>query len=556
MSNCYRIYCRVSTVDQKRGYSLEHQKEVLSKFKPENYSEEVYIEAGSGKDVDGRPQIKRLLNDIQSGDIVAVFDISRLGRSTEDNLKIAKEITAKGAILSIAGMNYDPNSPSAELQLTIESAVGAFQRKVQHNKSISGIELKKEKGEWIFSPRLYGYRHVNKRIEIIEEEAKVIRFIFDSYAKGNSVYTIRKNLTANGVRNRKGTEFVDTTIYKFLFNPIFAGYYYPDAKGDQQSRLRSFGDKMIKSKYYQPIITLDLFNHCNIAHRSLRRKHAIQFQYRSKPYLFTSVFKCGECGARFVHTNRKYWNTVASSYRINHKKECSCNVCTINEDLFRGLYEKLYRLNFLYPKDLSDFIENERNKIFETNFEIDKKINDCKNYINEMNKEKMNLIAAIARIGIDSAIEEKIINYNDSISNIEKQIVQLEQSRVLLDDSYLDFLLDDFTERELELFLSSDDLYRNTIFKKYFLESIVNNESLVVKTIHGLEFVIPLERGRRDVITPRSIEMIRNDCILCVMDLELNITKMRNSNNWNHQRQMTLQKRIFDLTSNRKFTNK
>mgnify|MGYP003503254374 FL=1 len=90
--NCY-IYTRVSTSMQVDGYSLDAQKEKLYKYA--EYQEmhvcgEYSDEGKSGKNIGGRPDFKRMLDDIESGkdkiDYVLVFKLSRFGRNAADVL--------------------------------------------------------------------------------------------------------------------------------------------------------------------------------------------------------------------------------------------------------------------------------------------------------------------------------------------------------------------------------------------------------------------------------------------------------------------------------------
>jgi site-specific DNA recombinase len=91
---CY-IYTRFSTSMQVEGYSLDAQKDKLRKYA--DYQEmsivgEYSDEGKSGKSVEGRPQFKQMLSDIENGkddvDYVLVFKLSRFGRNAADVLGV------------------------------------------------------------------------------------------------------------------------------------------------------------------------------------------------------------------------------------------------------------------------------------------------------------------------------------------------------------------------------------------------------------------------------------------------------------------------------------
>jgi len=87
---CY-IYTRVSTAVQVDGYSLDAQRDKLTKYAEYQDMEVVkeFSDAGhSGKNINGRPEFSRMLEDIANGedgvDFVLVFKLSRFGRNAAD----------------------------------------------------------------------------------------------------------------------------------------------------------------------------------------------------------------------------------------------------------------------------------------------------------------------------------------------------------------------------------------------------------------------------------------------------------------------------------------
>ena len=84
------IYIRVSTEDQARdGFSINAQKEKLTKYAEANDWSifDYYIDDGiSGKNLDGRPEVTRMLKDVEEGKInnVLIYKLDRLTRSVRD----------------------------------------------------------------------------------------------------------------------------------------------------------------------------------------------------------------------------------------------------------------------------------------------------------------------------------------------------------------------------------------------------------------------------------------------------------------------------------------
>jgi len=90
------IYVRVSTDEQAReGYSIRAQEEKLRSYAilKEWHIYSIYADEGiSGKDIEGRPAIKRLIADVASGKVknVLVYKIDRLTRSTKNLIELVE----------------------------------------------------------------------------------------------------------------------------------------------------------------------------------------------------------------------------------------------------------------------------------------------------------------------------------------------------------------------------------------------------------------------------------------------------------------------------------
>lgn len=296
----YWGYARVSTEEQS-DYSIAHQlayleykaKEVNMEFLPKS-------EKQSGSDLKKRKMLQLILEKSQRGDIVGFYDSSRLGRNTQDSLQIIDKLTRKGVSVQIGGKTFDESSPRDELLFTIEAAISSFYRKEQNLKSHVGIELSKKNGNWIFTGNLLGYDvkmiRNKKIIEINEEEAEIIKFIFTTYAKGESINKTTKLLNERGFRTKRGFRFNAASVRRTIHKPIYMGYYKLEGSNRKgQDTLPLDGSTLVKSNYYKPIIDEDLWYKVQKSYRTLKRAHARQFEYRYAHYELSSILKCYYC---------------------------------------------------------------------------------------------------------------------------------------------------------------------------------------------------------------------------------------------------------------------
>lgn len=130
-----RYYVRVSTIEQKLDRQLLAYTE----------ADVVYKDKFSGKTKD-RPSLKKLLEDLQEGDIVVVKSLDRLSRSTLDLLDIVEEIERKKASIKILDTNIDTSGPMGRFFITLLGAVAELERANIRQRQLEGIAIAKEKG--------------------------------------------------------------------------------------------------------------------------------------------------------------------------------------------------------------------------------------------------------------------------------------------------------------------------------------------------------------------------------------------------------------------------
>lgn len=132
-------YVRVSTVEQNE----ERQIEGLEKHGIEKW----YIEKVSGKSID-RPELQKMLNEVEPGDVVYVHDFSRLARSTKDLLDIVERLNARNIHVVSNKENIDTNTNSGKLMLTMFAAIYEFERTNMLERQAEGIEIAKREGKY------------------------------------------------------------------------------------------------------------------------------------------------------------------------------------------------------------------------------------------------------------------------------------------------------------------------------------------------------------------------------------------------------------------------
>ena len=184
---CY-IYTRVSTSMQVEGYSLDAQKDKLKKYADyqEMYIVGEYSDEGKfGKSVEGRPQFKQMLADVESGkdnvDYVLVFKLSRFGRNAADVLSSLQKMQDYGVNLICVEDGIDSSKDVGKLMISVLSAVAEIERENILVQTMEGRRQKAREGRWNGGFAPYGYQLVNGELIIAEDEAEIIRIIYDKF---------------------------------------------------------------------------------------------------------------------------------------------------------------------------------------------------------------------------------------------------------------------------------------------------------------------------------------------------------------------------------------
>ena len=223
-------YCRVSTEKEAQIDSLEKQIEFFNEFTQKNGYElyKLYADEGiSGKQIKNRKQFQQMMKDAKAKKFerVVVKDVSRFARNTVDLLQSIRELKSYGIQVDFLN-NGEVMEGGSEFILTILGAM-AQQESANMSKRVKfGKDITAKKGR---VPNLvFGYDKIpgeKYTLKINEEEAKIVKEIFESYVyKGMGTTKIAWELNDRGIRTKKTkSKWVQTSIVRMLKNPIYTG---------------------------------------------------------------------------------------------------------------------------------------------------------------------------------------------------------------------------------------------------------------------------------------------------------------------------------------------
>jgi site-specific DNA recombinase len=213
------IYCRVSTDEQTKGYSLKTQADACEHYAHvQGYAIlEAFNDDYSGASLD-RPELNRLREYIHSNqvDAVIVYDIDRLARKSVYQMLIEEEFQRLGVTVQYVLGQYEDND-EGRLQKQIRASIAEYEKAKILERSKRGKRGKAKSGFVIVGARPpYGYKVVSEPhkawLEIDGEEAPIVQMIYDWYINGDangtpmSANAIAVKLTELGIPTRGDKE--------------------------------------------------------------------------------------------------------------------------------------------------------------------------------------------------------------------------------------------------------------------------------------------------------------------------------------------------------------
>ena len=371
-------YCRVSTdtEDQLNSYKsqVEYYTELI-KSKPEWSLAGIYAdEAITGTQVKKREDFQRLINDCMNGDVDMVItkSISRFARNTLDTLKYVRMLKDKGVAVFFEEENINTLTMDGELLLVILSSVA--QQEVENISANvkKGLKMKMQRGELVgFQGCLgYDYNPEDKTLTVNEEEAAVVRYIFQRYTEGAGGSVIAKELENLGYKTKRGSpKWADSTVIGIIKNEKYKGDILlgktftvdPISK----RRLYNFGeeDQFYIREHHEPIISEEVFEAAQEILRRRAKPRSLNVDGKrekfSRKYAFSCMIECGFCGGtltrRSWHSSSQYnkaiWQCVVSTKK--GKKFCPESKGVDERTIERAFVES-YRLLCQNNKDVLD----------------------------------------------------------------------------------------------------------------------------------------------------------------------------------------------------------
>lgn len=435
------IYCRISgKKEEGKDTSIQTQKDEGVKFAThKGMPYRFYVDegiSGTKDEIEDRPEFAKMLADVVSKEITIVycFDQSRLERNSKI-WQLFQYIMTKNKCEFYIGENLtDLNDPQTILITGIVSLTNQFYAKLTGKKVKFAFKARALAGK-THGLIAYGYESDEKGFfKINDEQAIIIRKIYQLSLEGNGTYTIAKKLNKEGIPTKynsysgvfkrkdeytqrkkefkkEDVKWRGNVIHDMIINPIYKG-------------LRKWNEEEVK---VPPIITEDLWDKVNRNLQVNKKNVGKRAEYR---YLLNGLIYCHDCGSEF----RGKRNIVSKDYaykckgKVQHDSNCTSsrgiNIVKLETFIIHHLF-----INKELEKHLSTLPPNpeEPNLL---KWKLDKNQSQLK--IVERKIEKLRKLLTDIELETD---EELIIEYKEAKKRKDGLNITIEALRSQLYDS-------------------------------------------------------------------------------------------------------------------------
>lgn len=269
-----RLYARVSTDEQrKKDLSVPAQLKKLEEYCEENDLKIVgtYIDNGiSAATITKRKGFCKMLEELQQDDTILITRLDRMSRNVLDSNKLLEQFAPLNvAFKAISEEDVDVTTADGKFMFDLKVSLAERERKKTSERIKDVFAYKLSRGELITGRLPRGYRRVDNKAVIVEDDAKFVKDIYTTFEEVRQIRTITRLLN-----DKYKISLTSKTYRRMLRKREYTGYYRD-------------------IKIYPPIITQDQFDRV----QRILDGNTIKVT-KQRTYIFAGLIKCNVCGMR------------------------------------------------------------------------------------------------------------------------------------------------------------------------------------------------------------------------------------------------------------------
>lgn len=311
MINNVAIYLRLSRDEENKGIEAilsNHRKTLINLCKQNKWKFDTYEEIASSYDM-FREQLNIMLDKVKNNeyDAVVVMDVDRLSRNEFEAPIIHKVLLDSDTNIVTPSKTYDLHKDEDALLLGVQSLVAAQEYKQIRKRMQRGKTFAMEKGYWVHGTPPLGYcKDPETRKLIPNDEAKHVRFIFNSIVDGKTVSDVYHDLNKMGVKTKNNSKFAFNSIMRIVTNEAYKGTIVSNryvAKDKQKPK----SEWIYTHNAHEPIVDEQTWSKAN---KIVNTYSFSAPRSKNKIYPTSKLIVCGNCGkfqgAQLAHTGKLY----------------------------------------------------------------------------------------------------------------------------------------------------------------------------------------------------------------------------------------------------------
>ncbi|MEL7659564.1 recombinase family protein [Acetobacterium wieringae] len=301
------LYIRVSTAMQADRDSLPLQRSDLANYAKlvlniDDY--EIFEDAGfSAKNTD-RPKYQEMMARVRSREFshILVWKIDRISRNLIDFCEMYEEIKKYDTAFISKNEQFDTSSAMGEAMLKIILVFAELERKLTGERVLSVMIDRASKGMWNGARPPLGF-DMSADLDypvVNEEEADLVRFIFDLYEDLRSSAKVSRYLQEHGYKTKRGGNWGSKVVTDILHNPFYIGTYRYNYRESARGKKKNENEWVEVEDNHPAIIDKDQFRRVQNIIDSNFKGNSQSHRNNWKTHIFSKIVFCEHCGRIYV----------------------------------------------------------------------------------------------------------------------------------------------------------------------------------------------------------------------------------------------------------------
>ena len=395
-----------------------------------------YVDPGfSGKNGD-RPGLKRLRSDARIGlfDKVLVCKLDRMARNLRLLMDIESELNESHVSLSSLKESVDTSNTTGKMVFQLFGMIAEWERETIIERTRTGRIQRYKDGCWAAGKPPYGYTYdkTSRKLIINEDQANVVRLIFNEYNSGKSLTAVNNTLDAEKIPTIRGKKrgWIDSGIRFILINPVYKGILIVNRKCHITNVNKVDTSKAIVIKV-PPIVTESVWN---MAQSHLESHKKIRPPRKNK-WLLQGLITCGLCGLSY---QGQYPSSTSRCYACRGRLKAShtdgsprCIAPTFDADwLENEVWSKITSI-LINPDKLIEVIEDSLENLKARQSELNSIIRPIDQKLAQITDKKARLADEWVLNNMDPD------RFKELQSDLNKEEIRLKSIRANMDPSRL-----------------------------------------------------------------------------------------------------------------------